>query len=167
MTDSHHFLSYQTQVITRTEELLVIKRGQVPASNADPMSDTAMTTTTTFTVLKRVVQQDRMLLVWERLVERDGAATPGNSSVYLSQCGCGQILRMDDGVSSGVPRSLGQSYIHMAPLLKLDYSSEQSTHGVGAAAEIDALMTSLLQRRHTFLRAVDRELEQMTRDVRY
>lgn len=100
----------QSQVLKHTDELLITKH-MMPVNAC---TESTFGSVTVFSVFKRVTREDKVLLVWERLVERTGPVAGGDPMIYVNFHGCGQLV----GVPSEdqLPATLFQSHVRLVPV---------------------------------------------------
>lgn len=108
----------QIQIIEQTDDTLVMKQS-VTSTSVNDMHDT-----TVHSVSRRILQENRVLMLWESLTESKGSVSRGMPAVQVITKGCGKITRCDDTVD-GPAASLLQSYVCVVPnMMEIPTDSE-------------------------------------------
>lgn len=104
--------------------------------------------TTIRSVCKRIQLENRVLVLWETLIESKGSVSRGLPTVQLITKGCGKITRCDDTVG-GSPTSLLQSFVCVVPNLKgVPTNSESGDDWRSQHSDTVGLLTELVISSH-------------------
>ncbi|GAB9470799.1 hypothetical protein Gpo141_00008034 [Globisporangium polare] len=108
-----------SHVLKHTDELLITK-------HTIPVTESPFGTVAVFSVCKRVIKADKVLLVWERMVECTGLVARGYPTIYLSIHGCGQLMSMATSGEDQQPAStLFHSHARLVPVFIRSDSQQQ------------------------------------------
>jgi len=146
----------QTLIMEQTEDTLVVKRLLTPNAARDEVYPTTIRS-----VCKRVVQEHRVLMVWESIIEHKRSQVDQKLDIQLVHQGWSQILHIvaDDGsVASTI-----QSYGRMSPtVLEIPQSDntppqkKQQQRDIGFLTK--TIIASYQQNMHNVHQAIENEL---------